>query len=111
MRFKLNTALRSVGRIKGWRATSDFRTTLADVIRRKDKPEMDAFVAALKNEIVKAEEKLKIAEQDIRSPRAVRGTRFGRNVGQRYDRASLKLSELKNGLIELGKETGHDYRS
>lgn len=111
MRFKLNTAYRDTGRVKGWNVTSDMEQTLAEVIKRKDAAEIEAFVAAVKTEIGKAEVKLKQAEEDIRSPRAVRGTRFGAKIGQRYDRASNKIDRLKNALIKLSTETGYDYRS
>lgn len=111
MKFKLNTAYRDTGRVKGWNVTSDMEQTLAGVIRRKDATEIEAFVAAVKTEIGKAEEKFKQAVEDIRSPRAVRGTRYGHKIAARYDRASNKIDRLKNALIKLSTETGHDYRS
>jgi hypothetical protein len=96
-KFKLNTDVRGTGRIKGWSSQCD----LDDTIKNTPAEQRAELVAAIESATSEAWIKLQRCQEEIRSPRAVRGTRTGRAIGSRYDRAYNKFHSLAGAIEKL----------
>ena len=101
-KFKLNTATRATGRIKGWSCQSDIDDTVKDVLTYH-RAQIGELKAAIEAELVSARENLTVAEDGLNHPLCKRGTRIGKRNGARYDRAYHKVFSLERALEELNK--------
>lgn len=97
--MKLNTAVKSFGRVKGWNATSDLDNTVRTA--KRNPAEAAAVIEAINAALPAARAKLNAEVALINSGKAIRGTRSGRAIGARYDRAYHKVHALESALREL----------
>ena len=109
-KFKLNTAIRSTSRVRGWSCTSDLLETLNKVWSREEKKEL---LLSCSKELVKAKDKYAADNAEYErvrnkcfelkwSSRMTKGAL--RKIGARCDRSFNKVNELEKAVKQLVSE-------